>query len=296
MSIEGSITALVTPMNEKGDLDYNSLEKLINFQIDSGISGLVAVGTTGESATIDFEDHIKLIEFFIKISNGRVHIIAGTGANSTDEALHLTREAKNLGADAALLVSPYYNKPPQEGIYRHHAKIADEVDIPQILYNVPSRTASFIEPETVQRLSSHQNIMGIKDATGDMKNLYEVLKLCKEDIKSKNFFLYSGDDFSSLEFLKNGGHGTISVTSNVVPEIISEICLNVKNDFSRAKQLDDQIKELNQNLFCESNPIPVKWALQQMGLIKSGIRLPLVELNNSFKESVRNSLEELNLI
>jgi len=296
MSIEGSITALVTPMNEKGDLDYNSLEKLINFQIDSGISGLVAVGTTGESATIDFEDHIKLIEFFIKISNGRVHIIAGTGANSTDEALHLTREAKNLGADAALLVSPYYNKPPQEGIYRHHAKIADEVDIPQILYNVPSRTASFIEPETVQRLSSHQNIMGIKDATGDMKNLYEVLKLCKEDIKSKNFFLYSGDDFSSLEFLKNGGHGTISVTSNVVPEIISEICLNVKNDFSRAKQLDDQIKELNQNLFCESNPIPVKWALQQMGLIKSGIRLPLVELNDSFKESVKNSLEELNLI
>jgi len=296
MSIEGSITALVTPMNEKGDLDFYSLEKLINFQIDSGISGLVAVGTTGESATIDFEDHIKLIEFFIKISNGRVHIIAGTGANSTEEALHLTREAKNLGADAALLVSPYYNKPPQEGIYSHHAKIADEVDIPQILYNVPSRTASFIEPETVQRLSSHQNIMGIKDATGDMKNLSEVLKLCEEDIKGKNFFLYSGDDFSSLEFLKKGGHGTISVTSNVVPKIISEICLLVQSDFSKAKKLDDQIKNLNQNLFCESNPIPVKWALNQMGLIKNGIRLPLVELNDLFKESVKNSLEELNLI
>ena len=296
MSIEGSITALVTPMNEKGDLDYNSLEKLINFQIDSGISGLVAVGTTGESATIDFEDHIKLIEFFIKISNGRVHIIAGTGANSTEEALHLTREAKNLGADAALLVSPYYNKPPQEGIYRHHAKIADEVDIPQILYNVPSRTASFIEPETVKRLSSHQNIMGIKDATGDMKNLSEVIKLCEENIKSKNFFLYSGDDFSFLEFLKKGGHGTISVTSNVVPEIISEICLFVQSDFRKAKQLDDQIKNLNQSLFCESNPIPVKWALHQMGLIKNGIRLPLVELNDLFKESVKNSLKELNLI
>jgi 4-hydroxy-tetrahydrodipicolinate synthase len=296
MSIEGSITALVTPMNEKGELDYNSLEKLINFQIDSGISGLVAVGTTGESATIDFEDHIKLIEFFIKISNGRVHIIAGTGANSTEEALHLTKEAKNLGADAALLVSPYYNKPPQEGIYRHHARIADEVDIPQILYNVPSRTASFIEPETVQRLSSHQNIMGIKDATGDMKNLSEVLKLCKDDIKSKNFYLYSGDDFSFLEFLKKGGHGTISVTSNVVPETISEICLLVQSDFSKAKQLDDQIKKLNQSLFCESNPIPVKWALHQMGLIKNGIRLPLVELNDLFKESVKNSLEELNLI
>jgi 4-hydroxy-tetrahydrodipicolinate synthase len=268
MSIEGSITALVTPMNEKGELDYNSLEKLINFQIDSGISGLVAVGTTGESATIDFEDHIKLIEFFIKISNGRVHIIAGTGANSTEEALHLTKEAKNLGADAALLVSPYYNKPPQEGIYRHHARIADEVDIPQILYNVPSRTASFIEPETVQRLSSHQNIMGIKDATGDMKNLTKILKLCDADIKSKNFFLYSGDDFSFLDFLKIGGHGTISVTSNVVPKIICEICQLVNSDFSKAKKLDDQIKNLNQNLFCESNPIPVKWALYKMGLIK----------------------------
>ncbi len=296
MSIEGSITALVTPMNEKGELDYDSLEKLINFQIDSGISGLVAVGTTGESATIDFADHIKLIEFFIKISNGRVNIIAGTGANSTEEALHLTKEAKNLGADAALLVSPYYNKPPQEGIYRHHAKIADEVDIPQILYNVPSRTASFIEPETVQRLSSHENIIGIKDATGDMKNLTEVLKLCEEDIKSKNFFLYSGDDFSSLEFLKRGGHGTISVSSNVVPKIISEICLFVQSDFSKAKKLDDKIKNLNQNLFCESNPIPVKWALYQMGLIKKGIRLPLVQLHDSFKESLKYSLEELNLI
>lgn len=296
MSIEGSITALVTPMNEKGELDYESLEKLINFQIDSGISGLVAVGTTGESATIDFEDHLSLIEFFVKISNGRVSIIAGTGANSTEEALHLTKEAKSLGADAALLVSPYYNKPPQEGIYRHHVKIADEVDIPQILYNVPSRTASFIEPETVQRLSSHQNIIGIKDATGDMKNLTAVIKLCEEEINGKNFFLYSGDDFSSLDFLKKGGHGTISVSSNVVPGIVSEICNLVHNDFSKAKKLDGKIKMLNQNLFCESNPIPVKWALYKMGLIKNGIRLPLVELDDIFKESVENSLEELSLI
>ena len=296
MSIEGSITALVTPMNEKGELDYESLEKLINFQIDSGISGLVAVGTTGESATIDFEDHLSLIEFFVKISNGRVSIIAGTGANSTEEALHLTKEAKSLGADTALLVSPYYNKPPQEGIYRHHAKIADEVDIPQILYNVPSRTASFIEPETVQRLSSHQNIIGIKDATGDMKNLTAVIKLCEEEINGKNFFLYSGDDFSSLDFLKKGGHGTISVSSNVVPGIVSEICNLVHNDFSKAKKLDGKIKMLNQNLFCESNPIPVKWALYKMGLIKNGIRLPLVELDDIFKESVENSLEELSLI
>ena len=296
MFIKGSITALVTPMNEKGDLDYDSLEKLINHQINSGISGLVAVGTTGESATIDFKDHIKLIEFFVKVNKGRVHIIAGTGANSTEEALHLTKEAKSAGADAALLVSPYYNKPPQEGIYYHHMKIADEVDIPQILYNVPSRTASFIEPETVLRLSSHKNIIGIKDATGDMKNHSEVLKLCKEEIENNNFLLYSGDDFSSLEFLKNGGHGTISVTLNIVPDIVSEICKFVDTNYSKAKELDDSLKVLNKNLFCESNPIPVKWALYKMGLIKRGIRLPLIELNDSFKEPLENSLKKLNLI
>ena len=296
MYIKGSITALVTPMDEKGELDYDSLEKLINYQINSGISGLVAVGTTGESATIDFNDHIKLIEFFVKINKGRVHIIAGTGANSTEEALHLTKEAKSAGADAALLVSPYYNKPPQEGIYYHHMKIADEVDIPQILYNVPSRTASFIEPETVFRLSSHKNIIGIKDATGDMKNHSEVLKLCKGEIENKNFLLYSGDDFSSLEFLKNGGHGTISVTSNVVPDIVSEICKVVDTNYSKAKELDDSLELLNKNLFCESNPIPVKWALYKMGLIKKGIRLPLIELNDSFKEPLENSLKKLNLI
>ena len=296
MFIKGSITALVTPMNEKGDLDYDSLEKLINHQINSGISGLVAVGTTGESATIDFKDHIKLIEFFVKVNKGRVHIIAGTGANSTEEALHLTKEAKSAGADAALLVSPYYNKPPQEGIYYHHMKIADEVDIPQILYNVPSRTASFIEPETVLRLSSHKNIIGIKDATGDMKNHSEVLKLCKEEIENNNFLLYSGDDFSSLEFLKNGGHGTISVTSNIVPDIVSEICKLVDTNYSKAKELDDSLKVLNKNLFCESNPIPVKWALYKMGLIKRGLRLPLIELNDSFKEPLENSLKKLNLI
>ena len=296
MYIKGSITALVTPMDEKGELDYDSLEKLINYQINSGISGLVAVGTTGESATIDFNDHIKLIEFFVKINKGRVHIIAGTGANSTEEALHLTKEAKSAGADAALLVSPYYNKPPQEGIYYHHMKIADEVDIPQILYNVPSRTASFIEPETVLRLSSHKNIIGIKDATGDMKNHSEVLKLCKEEIENNNFSLYSGDDFSSLEFLKNGGHGTISVTSNVVPDVVSEICKVVDTNYSKAKELDDSLELLNKNLFCESNPIPVKWALYKMGLIKKGIRLPLIELNDSFKEPLENSLKKLNLI
>ncbi len=296
MTIKGSITALVTPMHENGDLDFDSLENLINFQIESGISGLVAVGTTGESATINFKDHIKIIKFFVKIVSGRVHVIAGTGANSTEEALHLTREAKNCGADAALLVSPYYNKPPQDGIYSHHMKIADEVDLPQILYNVPSRTASFIEPDTVKKLSKHQNIIGIKDATGDMKNHSDVLNLCKDVIDKKNFYLYSGDDFSSLEFMKMGGHGTISVTSNIVPDIVSEICNLIRSDFSRAKDLDNSLKNINNFLFCESNPIPVKWALHLMGLIEKGIRLPLVELDDSFKEPLEKSLIELELL
>ena len=296
MSIKGSITALVTPMHENGDLDYNSLEKLINFQIDSGISGLVAVGTTGESATIDFSDHIKLIKFFVESADGRVNIIAGTGANSTEEALLLTKAAKDSGADAALLVSPYYNKPPQEGIYRHHMKIADEVNLPQILYNVPSRTASFIEPETVLKLSLHENIIGIKDATGDMQNHKKVLDLCKKEIDRDKFFLYSGDDFTSLEFLKLGGHGTISVTSNVVPNLVANICNLINSNYQEAKRLDDSLKNLNKNLFCESNPIPVKWALHQMGMIKTGIRLPLVELNQSFRVSLKESLNELNLI
>ena len=296
MSIKGSITALVTPMKENGELDYSALEKLINFQIDSGISGLVAVGTTGESATIDFEDHIKLIEFFVKTASGRIPIIAGTGANSTDEALHLTKGAKESGADAALLVSPYYNKPPQEGIYKHHIKIADEIDLPQILYNVPSRTASFIEPETVSKLSCHKNIIGIKDATGDMKNHSEVLNLCAEEINSGNFYLYSGDDFSSLEFLQKGGHGTISVTSNLVPNIVSEICDLVNSDFTKAKKLDESLQQLNKNLFCESNPIPVKWCLYKMGFIDKGIRLPLIELNDIFKKDLEQNLNELKLL
>ena len=296
MSIKGSITALVTPMKENGELDYSALEKLINFQIDSGISALVAVGTTGESATIDFKDHIKLIEFFVETASGRIPIIAGTGANSTDEALHLTKEAKESGADAALLVSPYYNKPPQEGIYKHHIKIADEIDLPQILYNVPSRTASFIEPETVFKLSCHKNIIGIKDATGDMKNHSEVLNLCAEEINSGNFRLYSGDDFSSLEFLQKGGHGTISVTSNVVPNIVSEICDLVNSDFTKAKKLDESLQQLNKNLFCESNPIPVKWCLYKMGFIDKGIRLPLIELNDIFKKDLEQNLNELKLL
>tara|TARA_Y100000022_G_scaffold200350_1_gene215491 strand:+ start:3442 stop:4335 length:894 start_codon:yes stop_codon:yes gene_type:complete len=296
MFLKGAITALVTPMKDNGDLDFDSLENLINFQIESGISGIVAVGTTGESATIDFKDHMKLIEFFVKISNKRIPIIAGTGANSTEEALTLTKSAESSGADAALLVSPYYNKPPQDGIYEHHMKIADEVNLPQILYNVPSRTASFIESETVSKLAKHKNIIGIKDATGEMENLASLKNLCREEINNNNFSLFSGDDFSSLKFLANGGDGTISVSSNIVPKIISDICKLVKKDYSTAKSLDDSIQELNKYLFIESNPIPVKWALYKMGMIEEGIRLPLVKLNDKFKKPLDACLKNLKLI
>ena len=296
MLLKGAITALVTPMTEKGDLDFDSLENLINFQIESGISGIVAVGTTGESATIDLKDHMRLIESFVKISNKRIPIIAGTGANSTDEALTLTKSAESSGADAALLVSPYYNKPPQEGIYAHHMKIADESNLPQILYNVPSRTASFIESKTVSRLAKHQNIIGIKDATGEMENIETLKSLCKEEINNNNFSLFSGDDFSSLEFISKGGDGTISVSSNIVPKIVSDICKLAEKDFGAAKNLDDSLVELNRHLFVESNPIPVKWALFKMGMIKSGIRLPLVELNDNYKKPLEACLAKLNLI
>ncbi len=296
MLLKGAITALVTPMKKNGNLDFDALKNLINFQIESGVSGIVAVGTTGESATIDFKDHMKLIEFFVEISNKRIPIIAGTGANSTEEALTLTKSAESSGADAALLVSPYYNKPPQDGIYEHHMKIADEVNLPQILYNVPSRTASFIESKTVSKLAKHQNIIGIKDATGDMSNLSSLKSLCEKEINSNNFSLFSGDDFTSLEFIANGGDGTISVSSNIVPKIVSDICKLVNKDYLAAKNLDDSLQELNKYLFIESNPIPVKWALYRMGLIKDGIRLPLVKLNDKFKKPLEECLEKLQLI
>ena len=220
MNIKGAITALATPMKMDGSLDFSSLEKLIEFQISEGINGLVAVGTTGESATVDVEEHLEIISFFIEISNNRVPIIAGTGANSTKEAIELTKEARDLGADAALLVSPYYNKPTQEGLFRHFTEIANQVDIPQIIYNVPSRTACNIDVNTIKRLCTNPNIIGVKDATGDLKVFDEIKNECIEEIESDNFSLFSGDDETSFEFIARGGHGTISVTSNILPNMI----------------------------------------------------------------------------
>ena len=241
MKLTGAMTAIATPMFEDGTVDYISLNNLIDFQIENSISAIVAVGTTGESATIDFEEHVSLIEYFVKYVNGRIKVIAGTGANSTIEALELTKSAKDAGADAALLVSPYYNKPTQEGLYLHHKKIADEIQIPQILYNVPSRTACFIEAETIRRLSLHENIIGIKDATGEMNNLEEIKKLCRDEIKDNKFFLYSGDDATSYEFLTRGGHGTISVSSNIVPKLISEMTRLALEKNEEGKKIDEKI-------------------------------------------------------
>ncbi len=296
MNIKGAITALATPMKMDGSLDFSSLEKLIEFQISEGINGLVAVGTTGESATVDVEEHLEIISFFIKISNNRVPIIAGTGANSTKEAIELTREAKDLGADAALLVSPYYNKPTQEGLFRHFTEIANQVDIPQIIYNVPSRTASNIDVNTIKRLCTNPNIIGVKDATGDLKVFDEIKNKCIEEIESDNFSLFSGDDETSFEFISRGGHGTISVTSNILPNMIAKMCKAASNNSDDLQEMKIRLEKINKLLFVESNPIPVKFALKNMGLIDEGIRLPLTWLHHKFHHEITEELNKLDLI
>lgn len=296
MKISGAITALATPMKTDGSLDFLSLEKLIEFQISEGINALVAVGTTGESATVDVKEHLEIINFFIKISNGRVPIIAGTGANSTKEAIELTEEARVLGADAALLVSPYYNKPTQEGLFHHFSEIANSVDLPQIIYNVPSRTASNIEVDTVKRLCSNKNIIGIKDATGDLNIFEDLKKQCSLEIKSGNFAIYSGDDETSFDLISRGGHGTISVTSNILPKLVSEMYEAAKINSESGEDINLKLSKINKLLFLESNPIPIKFALNLMGIIDKGIRLPLTWLDEKFHQDIQNELNNLKLI
>ena len=295
-NLQGSIVALVTPMDEDGAIDWQALKELIEWHINSGSSGLVIVGTTGESATLDVAEHVQVIENSVKTANGRIKIIAGTGANSTKEAFYLTNSAKSAGADAALLVTPYYNKPSQEGLYRHYSYIADEVHLPQILYNVPSRTGCDLLTETVMKLVPHDNVVGLKDATGDLGRLEETLSgLIK--IKANDFVLYSGDDPTATQFILNGGSGTISVTANVVPSRIAEICTKaLSGDSQIATKLDLELKELNEILFVESNPIPVKWILNRIGRIPGGLRLPLVELDNKFHDKTELILKELSLL
>ena len=275
---KGSFVAIVTPMFKDGSIDYKSLHNLIDFHCHNGSDGIVIVGTSGESPTITFDEHTNLIKETINYTNNRIPVIAGTGANSTEEAIYLTKSAKELGAKAALIVAPYYNKPPQEGLYQHYKKINDEVQIPQILYNVPTRTCSDISNDTVIKLSKLENIIGIKDATGDLSRI--------EWLKNKvdnSFLFFSGDDSTSFEFLKNGGHGVISVTANIKPKEMSMMCKLVhENRFSEAEKINQTLDELHHILFVESNPIPVKYLLNKMGLIDSGIRLPLIQLSSEF--------------
>lgn len=295
--LQGSLVALVTPMLENGSLDFNALEALIEWHIESGTNGIVSVGTTGESATVSVPEHLEIINKTINFVDGRVPVIAGTGGNSTQEAIELTQTAAELGADYALLVTPYYNKPNQEGLFHHFIKIADSAEIPQILYNVPSRTACDLMPETVMRLANHQNIVGIKEALDSSERLSELIKISQSIADQKNFSVFSGDDPTFNSFMANGGDGVISVAANVVPSYISQICsLNLSGQFDEAKELNSILENLYELLFVESNPIPVKWMLNRMKRIQSGIRLPLVPYNESFHEKTINEMIKLKLL
>ena len=292
-TIQGSIVAIVTPMFEDGSVDWKGLEKLVEWHIEQGTNSIVAVGTTGEASTLSMAEHTEVIKEIIRVANKRIPIIAGTGANSTHEAIELTKEAKQLGADAALLVTPYYNKPTQEGLYQHYKAVAEAVDLPIILYNVPGRTGVDMHNETAIRLADIPQIVGIKDATGDIPRGQELL----EGLKGKDMVVYSGDDASANQLIQLGAQGNISVTANIAPKIMSELCAAaLAGEVDTAKQLDDQVAKLNNILFCESNPIPVKWALHEMELIGTGIRLPLTPLAEQYRAPLREALQAAGVI
>jgi len=284
----GSMVALVTPMHDDGSLDFSSLEKLVEFHVDNGTDAIVSMGTTGESATLDEKEHIEVVRRTVAAAAGRIKVIAGTGANSTSEAVTLTRLAKDAGADACLLVTPYYNKPTQEGLYRHFRAVAEAVDIPQILYNVPGRTAVDMSAETTARLSELDNIIGIKDATGHMQRAEDLKAQCVD-----GFELYSGDDATTLDFIARGGRGCISVTANVAPGKMHQMCeLALAGDRNGAEAINEQLSLLHQRLFLESNPIPVKWAVSRMGLMPGGIRLPLTPLSDEHHDAVLDAMAQ----
>jgi 4-hydroxy-tetrahydrodipicolinate synthase len=285
--IQGSIVALVTPMDESGAIDFKRLKSLVAFHIEQGTDALVAVGTTGESATLDEGEHCTVIKAVVDYVNGQIPVIAGTGANSTTEAINLTRKAKQAGADACLIVTPYYNKPTQEGLYLHHKAIAEAVNIPQILYNVPGRTACDMLPETVGRLSHITNIIGVKEATGDLSRVKKI-----RDLTGDEFAIYTGDDATSREFCLLGGNGTITVTGNVAPRLVHEMIMAaMAGDNETALAIDNKLMALHKNLFIQSNPIPVKWAVAEMGLMDKGIRLPLTWLTDDCFAAVRDAMQ-----
>ncbi|MCC6076188.1 4-hydroxy-tetrahydrodipicolinate synthase [Pseudomonas sp. GCM10022188] len=290
--IAGSMVALVTPMDAEGRLDWDSLTQLVDFHLREGTNAIVAVGTTGESATLDVEEHVAVIRQVVKQVAGRIPVIAGTGANSTREAIELTAAAKQAGADACLLVTPYYNKPTQEGLYLHHRKIAESVAIPQILYNVPGRTACDMLPDTIARLSEVPNIIGVKEATGDLARGKEVL-----DKVAPGFLVYSGDDATAVELMLMGAKGNISVTANVAPRDMSELCaLAMRGEAEAARAINERLMPLHKLLFCEANPIPVKFALSEMGLIPAGIRLPLTWLSQGCQEPLRQAMRQAGVL
>jgi len=290
--ITGSIVALATPMTASGEVDWPALDKLVEMHVEKGTSSIVAMGTSGESATFDADEHLKVIEVVVKTVNGRIPVIAGTGANATSEAIYLTQQAQELGVDAVLLVTPYYNKPTQEGLYLHHKAIAEAASVPQILYNVPGRTACDMLPETVERLSKIDNIVGIKEATGDIARARDIISRVDAE-----FAVYSGDDETAYELILAGGKGNISVTANVAPAEMAQLCeLALAGDADGAKALNDKLMPLHNAMFVESNPIPVKWALHEMGLCDVGIRLPLTPLAEEYREPLRKVLGQQNLL
>jgi 4-hydroxy-tetrahydrodipicolinate synthase len=286
--ITGSLVAIITPMREDGALDLSHFRSLIDWHVAEGTDGVVVVGTTGESPTVNFDEHKELIRIGVEHSRGRIAIIAGTGGNSTAEAIELTESAKKAGATACLSVVPYYNKPTQEGMYRHFRKIAETVELPMILYNVPARTVADLQNDTVLRLAQVPGIIGIKDATANIERGTDLIRRAP-----RNFAIYSGEDATALALILLGGHGVISVTANVAPKLMHQMCAAaLVGDVKKARELNLRLLPLHQRLFVEANPIPVKWALAEMGMIEPGLRLPLSPLAEKFHQSVREALHE----
>ena len=282
----GSLVALVTPFDGNNRVDYASLKRLIDFHVEQGSSGLVIAGTSGESPTLKRSEHIELIGRALEIARGRIPIVAGTGSNSTFQSIELSKAVADPRLAAYMIVVPYYNKPTQEGIYQHYTAIADGIDKPLLMYNVPGRTVADMLPETVARLAKHDNIFGLKEATGDLERLHQIQELVDED-----FMLYSGDDFTLCPFIQQGGHGVVTVSGNVAPAQVARLCrLASEGKAEEAKALDDSLQPLNKALFVESNPIPVKWAVSQMGLIEPNIRLPLTPYSEQYHEDMRSAM------
>ncbi|MHB1216181.1 MAG: 4-hydroxy-tetrahydrodipicolinate synthase [Thiobacillus sp.] len=291
-TVRGSLVAIVTPMSDGGALDLDALRRLVDWHIAEGTDGIVIVGTTGESPTVSYDEHCLLIRTAVEQAAGRVPVIAGTGANSTTEAIELTECAKAAGAQAGLSVVPYYNKPTQEGLFQHYKKIAEAVDLPLILYNVPGRTVTDLSNDTTLRLAGVPGIVGVKDATGSMERAADLVRRAPKD-----FMLYSGDDASGMPFMLLGGHGVISVTANVAPKLMHEMCVAAfAGNLARARELNNTLLPLHSKLFVEANPIPVKWACAEMGLIPSGMRLPLTPLSAGLHDTLRDALRHANLI